>query len=93
VAWLLVWVGHSFLKDFLDINDDALQSYYRTLVFTGRGSMPKALDSEADVVAYVTKTRGAIGYVSSTAAVDGGRSPSHSIPASESPYPPEAVLF
>ncbi len=37
----------TFLKDFLDINDDALQSYYRTLVFTGRGSMPRALDSDS----------------------------------------------
>jgi TonB family protein len=61
----------TFLKDFLDINDDALQSYYRTLVFTGRGSMPRSLASDGDVVAYVAKTRGAIGYVSSTALVDG----------------------
>lgn len=61
----------TFLKDFLEINDEALQSYYRTLVFTGKGSMPRALDSDTDVVAYVTKTRGAIGYVSATAHVDG----------------------
>ena len=61
----------TFLRDFLEINDDALQSYYRTLVFTGKGSMPRALDSDTDVVAYVTKTRGAIGYVSATAHVDG----------------------
>lgn len=61
----------TFLKDFLEINDDALQSYYRTLVFTGKGSMPRALDSDSDVVAYVTKTRGAIGYVNSAADVQG----------------------
>jgi TonB family protein len=61
----------TFLKDFLDINDDALQSYYRTLVFTGRGSMPHALDSDTDMIAYVTKTRGAIGYVNASAVVDG----------------------
>lgn len=61
----------TFLKDFFDINDDALQSYYRTLVFTGRGSMPRALDSDTDVIAYVTNTRGAIGYVNASAAVDG----------------------
>ena len=53
----------TFLRDFLDINDDALQSYYRTLVFTGRGSMPKSLGSDSEMVAYVLKTRGAIGYV------------------------------
>jgi TonB family protein len=64
-------VNTTFLKDVLDINDDALQSYYRTLVFTGRGSMPRSLDSDAEVVAYVLKTRGAIGYVNATADVQG----------------------
>jgi TonB family protein len=63
----------TFLKDFLDIRDDALQSYYRTLVFTGRGSMPHALDSDSEVVAYVIKTRGAIGYVTADAVVDGAK--------------------
>lgn len=63
----------AFLKDFLEINDEALQSYYRTLVFTGKGSMPRTLDSDSDVVAYVTKTRGAIGYVNATAAVAGAK--------------------
>ena len=61
----------AFLREYLGQNDDALQNYYRSLVFTGKGSMPKALHSDEEVVAYVAKTRGAIGYVSSTAAVDG----------------------
>lgn len=61
----------AFLRDYLGRNDDALQNYYRSLVFTGKGSMPKALHSDAEVVAYVAKTRGAIGYVSATAVVDG----------------------
>jgi TonB family protein len=60
-----------FLKEYLGQNDDALQNYYRSLVFTGKGSMPRILHSDAEVVAYVAKTRGAIGYVSSTAPVDG----------------------
>jgi len=61
----------AFLKEYLDKSDDALQNYYRSLVFTGKGSMPKALHSDAEVVAYVAKTRGAIGYVSSTATLEG----------------------
>ena len=61
----------AFLKEYLGQNDDALQNYYRSLVFTGKGSMPRILHSDAEVVAYVAKTRGAIGYVSSTAPVDG----------------------
>jgi TonB family protein len=53
-----------FLKLYLSMTDEALQTYYRSLAFTGKGSMPKALDSDTDVVAYVARTRGAIGYVS-----------------------------
>ncbi len=61
----------AFLKEYLGENDDTLQDYYRMLVFTGKGSMPKTLHSDEEVAAYVAKTRGAIGYVSSTAPVDG----------------------
>jgi TonB family protein len=61
----------AFLKEYLGLNDNALQNYYRSLVFTGKGSMPKILHSDEEVVAYVAKTRGAIGYVSSTATVSG----------------------
>jgi TonB family protein len=61
----------AFLKDYLGKNDDALQNYFRALVFTGKGSMPKTLHSDEEVVDYVARTRGAIGYVSSSAALDG----------------------
>lgn len=60
-----------FIKEQLGKTDAALQTYYRSLVFTGKGSMPKTLASDAEVVAYVAKTRGAIGYVSSSAAIAG----------------------
>jgi TonB family protein len=61
----------AFLKEYLNRNDDDLQTYYRTLVFTGRGAMPKQLASDTEVVTYVAKTRGAIGYVSASTAVEG----------------------
>jgi len=61
----------AFLKEYLGKNDAALQAFYRSLVFTGKGSMPKALASDADVVAYVAKTKGAVGYVSAGASTDG----------------------
>jgi TonB family protein len=56
-------VHQAFVQEFLSGTDDDLQTYYRTLVFSGRGSMPKQLPSDTAVVAYVSKTRGAIGYV------------------------------
>jgi hypothetical protein len=64
-------VHEAFLKAYLGKTDSALQVYYRSLVFTGKGSMPKTLGNEADVVAYVAKTKGAIGYVSSGANTTG----------------------
>jgi TonB family protein len=57
-------VHEAFLREYLGGTDDDLQNYYRALVFSGRGSMPKQLGSDAEVVAYVARTKGAIGYVS-----------------------------
>lgn len=60
-----------FLREYLDRTDDDLQKYYKALVFTGRGSMPKAVAADEDVVAYVSRTRGAIGYVSASTETPG----------------------
>jgi TonB family protein len=60
-----------FLREFLDRSDDDLERYYRSLAFTGTGSMPKAVASDAEVVAYVAKTKGAVGYVSLEANTNG----------------------
>jgi ABC-type phosphate transport system substrate-binding protein len=57
----------AFLKEYVGKTDSALLTYYRSLVFTGKASMPKSFDSDADVAAYVAKTKGAIGYVSAEA--------------------------
>jgi TonB family protein len=61
----------AFLREYLGRTDDDLQTYYRALVFTGRGSMPKELGTDAEVVAYVAKTKGAIGYVSAEISTEG----------------------
>jgi ABC-type phosphate transport system substrate-binding protein len=61
----------AFLKEYLGKSDTALQAFYRSLVFTGKASMPKILGSDAEVVAYVAKTKGAIGYVSPDASTAG----------------------
>jgi len=52
-----------FLKSFLGKSDATLTAYFRGLVFTGKASMPKVCDSDADIVAYVAKTKGAVGYI------------------------------
>jgi hypothetical protein len=60
-------VHEAFLKEYVGKTEDALNTYYRSLVFTGKGSMPKAFASDAEVVSFVEKTKGAIGYVSAGA--------------------------
>jgi hypothetical protein len=67
-------VHENFLKEFLGKTDSALETYYRSLVFTGKGSMPKILATDAEVEAYVAKTKGAIGYVSAAPTMAGVKS-------------------
>jgi len=64
-------VHEEFVKEYLGKTDAALQTYYRSLVFTGKASMPKTLASDAEVVSYVAKTKGAIGYVGAGAGTAG----------------------
>jgi hypothetical protein len=64
-------VHEAFTKEYLGKTDSALQIYYRSLVFSGKGSMPKTLGADAEVIAYVLKTKGAIGYVSAGANTTG----------------------
>jgi TonB family protein len=64
-------VHEAFAQQYLGLSGDDLQTYYRTLLFSGRGSMPKAFESDAEVVAYIARTRGAIGYVSSGSSAEG----------------------
>jgi ABC-type phosphate transport system substrate-binding protein len=53
----------AFVREYLGKTDAALQTYYRSLVFTGKASMPKTVGSDTEVVAYVAKTKGAVGYI------------------------------
>ena len=61
----------AFLRQYLDRAGEELQTYYQGLVFTGKGSMPRQMSSDADVLEYVAKTKGAIGYVSTSASTAG----------------------
>ena len=56
-----------FLKSYVGRSEQALKNHFKSLVFTGKGSMPKAFGSDAEIVKYVAATKGAIGYVSAGA--------------------------
>jgi len=53
-----------FVADRLGKTETGLQNYFRTLVFTGKGSPPKSFATSLEIIAYVANTEGAIGYVS-----------------------------
>jgi ABC-type phosphate transport system substrate-binding protein len=57
----------AFLKAFVGKSDQGLANHFKSLVFTGKGSMPKAFASDAEIVKYVASTKGAIGYISGSA--------------------------
>ncbi|MGA2050894.1 MAG: hypothetical protein ABSG96_24620 [Terracidiphilus sp.] len=61
----------AFLKEYVGKSNAVLQAFYRSLVFTGKASMPKVTAADAEAVAYVAKTKGAVGYVSSGASTEG----------------------
>jgi hypothetical protein len=64
-------VHAAFVRQHTGKTTAALENYYRSLVFTGKGSMPKMLSSDAEMVAYVKLTRGAIGYVGAESSTGG----------------------
>jgi ABC-type phosphate transport system substrate-binding protein len=61
----------TFVRRYIGKSAPALEIYYRSLVFTGKALMPKTATSEQQLVEYVARTKGAVGYVSTSAAVAG----------------------
>lgn len=64
-------VHEAFLKTYLARDSEEIRIYYQGLVFTGKASMPKQVDSDAEVVAYVAGSKAAIGYIGTSSASDG----------------------
>ena len=56
-------VHERFARQLIGKTEACLESYYRSLVFTGKGLMPKTVGSDQEVVDYVVRTKGAIGYI------------------------------
>jgi ABC-type phosphate transport system substrate-binding protein len=63
-------IHEAFLKEYVGKGDAAYRTAWRSLVFSGQGSMPKTLDTESALVDYVASTPGAIGYVGKDTAHD-----------------------
>ena len=57
-------IHQKFLKDYVKKNPQQFLCYWRQMLFTGKGTVPKDFNSDAEIVAFIAKTPGAIGYVS-----------------------------
>ncbi len=55
--------NEEFLQAYIGKNDAAYRAGWRSLVFSGQGTMPKSLDGDAAVVEFVSHNGGAIGYI------------------------------
>ena len=64
-------VRRKFSSEVLHRSVAAVRSYWQQLIFSGRGLPPPELDSDQEVVRYVARNGGAIGYVSDAADVGG----------------------
>jgi ABC-type phosphate transport system substrate-binding protein len=61
----------NFLRDYVGKSDAAFRATWRSLLFSGEASMPKLVSSEDEMVQYVARTPGAIGYVSDSTKTPG----------------------
>ena len=60
-------VHDGFVKEMMGKSPYQYTSHWKRLVLTGKGQMPRAFASEGDLLWYVSRTQGAVGYVGKTA--------------------------
>ncbi len=63
----------AFLKGYVKKTDKQFSTYWKKKMFSGKCELPKAFKTDKELVAFVAKTKGAIGYISpkSVAALEG----------------------
>ena len=59
----------AFLKTFVKKTPSQFSTYWKKMVFTGKGTTPKSFATESELVAYVAGHAGTVGYVSGAADV------------------------
>lgn len=53
-----------FLTTYVKKQPMQFDNYWKQLVFTGQGKMPKSFGSEEEMLNYISSKKGAVGYVS-----------------------------
>ena len=63
-------VHEAFIKKFAGKTAKQFTNFWRKMVFSGKGKMPKSFDSEEDLIAFVAEHDGALGYIDSATGHD-----------------------
>jgi hypothetical protein len=66
-------VRHRFTEEVLHRSVAEVKGYWQQRIFSGRDTPPPELDTDAEVVAFVLKHPGGLGYVSRAAPLGGAR--------------------
>jgi hypothetical protein len=66
-------VRRKFSEEVLKRSVEAVKNYWQQRIFAGRDLPPPELDTDDDVVRYVTQHEGALGYVSGAADLKGAK--------------------
>ncbi len=53
----------SFLETYIHRTSNQFQAYWKNMVFTGKGAYPKTLKTTREIMDYIARTRGAVGYI------------------------------
>jgi ABC-type phosphate transport system substrate-binding protein len=61
----------AFCSNLVGESSSKVSKVWKNVIFTGTGTPPKILKTEDKIVAYVAKTKGAIGYIDSGTAHEG----------------------
>ena len=56
-------VHEKVVRDYTQRSSDQFEKYWKKLVFSGKGIMPEQFKSDSEMIDFVSKTPGAIGYV------------------------------
>lgn len=57
-------VHEAFVESYLDRSTHRFVTYWRQMIFTGKGVPPRSFVSEEELVNFVAETPGSVGYVS-----------------------------
>ncbi len=59
-----------FLQDFLNKTPTQYKNYWKKMVFTGKGKTPKSFKTSSELIDFISRTAGAVGYVPAGANID-----------------------